>query len=455
MDIVKLILDYLLGPGMDKLNFLGESEAKTRTAAQAAVPGLLAAFANLASSSDGATKLVSTLKQMDPSVAENPGKVFTEHADAVTEQGGSILGSLINSNTLSVIIAALSKYAGINSGNSKSLLSYLTPLILGYLAKQFIGKSITTQGLTDLFAGQKANITNALPSGLSLPDLHGLLPTSHGTSRPTTSPHHGQPEPAKSAFPWWVLPLALLGLVGGLFLLWNLTRSTVATPTAVGVPDVAKVTKDLTGDFTTLTDTLTHIKDPQAAEAALPKLAELAGKLEGMKALLDKLPAAGKTTVVELIKSSMTKLGDQLSRVLMIPGVTDKLRPALESITGKAAALAGLPAGQFALPSKEVTDLGSDLSSLVTSLTGSLTGIKDAATAEAALPELSKINLKLDTAKNGWDKMPEAGRATIGAVLKTALTSLRALVEKVIALAGVGDKIGGVVKEIMAKLPAS
>jgi hypothetical protein len=221
------------------------------------------------------------------------------------------------------------------------------------------------------------------------------------------------------------------------------------------VPDVAAVTKDLTTHFTSLTDTLTNIKDPASAEAAVPRLTELGAKLEAAKALVDKLPEAGKNKVVELIKSNMAKLTDQFNRVLMIPGISEKLRPALEGIVNKVASVAGLPAKQFALPSKEVTELGSEFSDVVSSVTRSLTGVKDAATAEAALPELTKANAKLDSARSRWDSMSEANQATIGSVLKAALASLKALVEKVLALAGVDEKVGKVIKDIMAKLPAS
>src|SRR5262249_31515971 len=95
MNIVQMILDLLFGSGLGKLSgILGESETKTRSAAQAAVPALLGALSKLASTSDGAQKLISTLKQVDPEVVANPGSIFNDTTDAVTEKGGSILGSL-------------------------------------------------------------------------------------------------------------------------------------------------------------------------------------------------------------------------------------------------------------------------------------------------------------------------------------------------------------------------
>jgi hypothetical protein len=451
-NIVQPILDMLASAGFGNLSrFIGESEEKTRTAAQAAVPALLAGVSKQVSSGDGVQKVISALRQMDPRIVNNPGSVLTESAEEVAEKGGSLLGSLFSGNAITAIINALSRYAGIGLGSAKNLLGYLTPLVLGFLSKQFAGKSINKQGLTDLFSSHKADIVNAIPSGLALTDLPGVTPPTYDPLKPTASTHPYEPaREARSGFPWWILPLALLAVVGGLYMYWIYTKPSIAT-----VPDVGNVTKDLTGNFSALTETLKGIKDSASVDAALPRINELSGKLEGMKALVDKLPDAGKTRVVEQIKSSMGTLQDEFLRVLMIPGASDKLRPALEGVVNKATSLGGLPTGQFTLPSVEVTRVGSEVSDVISSLNRTLTGVKDVATAEAALPELNRINLKLDSTRSAWDRIPESGRATLGPMFSTALESLKALVAKVLAYTGVDEKLGSVLKQIMSKLPTS
>jgi hypothetical protein len=138
----------------------------------------------------------------------------------------------------------------------------------------------------------------------------------------------------------------------------------------------------------------------------------------------------------------------------MIPGVTDKLRPALDGVLGKLSTLGGLSPGQYSLPSVEVTKLGSSLSSTFTSLTEAMTGIKDAASVDAALPKLKDIDGQIDVAKAGFDKLPTTGKATIGAMVRAALEKLKQIVTRVLAIPGVGDKVKPVIDPIMTKLAA-
>ncbi len=57
------------------------------------------------------------------------------------------------------------------------------------------------------------------------------------------------------------------------------------------VPDSTKLSTDLTGVFTSLTDLLGGVKDVPTAETAAPKLTELNPRIDDLKALWDKVPA--------------------------------------------------------------------------------------------------------------------------------------------------------------------
>jgi hypothetical protein len=445
MNIVQIILELLSGNVMSKLSSLiGENEAKTKSAVGAAVPALLSGLSNLASNEQGAQKLASALGKLDMGSINNLSSMLSGgSAENLAEHGGSLLTSLLGGNTVSGVTNALAGYAGLGGGVSKSLLSYLAPLVLGGIAKQFAGKAINAQGLMNLFSSQKANIANAIPSGLSLADVPGLE-----TARSTAKAAYGSTKeavasPATSVLPW-LLGLAALALL--LYFFWQRTST--------ALPDATELTKDVTGTFSSLTNTLTGIKDVASAEAAIPALAQLGNKTDDMRALMDQLPAAAKTTITTLIKSSLGKLGDQISTVLMIPGVGEKLRPALEQVVGKLTNLGGLTPAEFALPSPQVTDFGSRLSAILASLTESLTGVKDAASADAALPRLQELNQQLGTTMGEWNTLPSAGRATIGSVMKSPLASLTQLVTRVLAIAGVGERIKPIADEIVRKLTA-
>lgn len=460
MNLVQMIMDLMAGGGLGKLSsLLGESEAKTKTAVAAAVPALLSGLSNVASTGDGAQRLVSALGKVDQGSLGNLGGMMSGVTESSADQGSSMLGSILGGSALSGIAGAIAKYSGLGSGVVSKLLGYLAPLIMGMLAKQLVGK-MTPQGLMGLLGGQKANIASAIPSGLSLADVPGLTSvasaagTAYNTAGHTVRAGYETTKQASSSAAKWLVPalgLAALALV--LYSFWPTTKPITSTSLRVPtVPDVAHLTKDVTGTFTSLSDTLASLKDPASITAAIPKLTELTGKLDSMKTLMDGLPETGRRQIADLINSSTGKLSDQFTRALMIPGASNSLRPALEGIVNRVSSLGGPPAGQFALPSVEVTKMGGELNSLFSSLTKTLVGVKDATSAEAALPKLTQINGQLDVTKDAWRLLPEAGKSTLSSMVKSALATLKPLVAKVLAYAGASEKVKPVVDQIMTKL---
>src|SRR6516225_6306573 len=128
--------------------------------------------------------------------------------------------------------------------------------------------------------------------------------------------------------------------------LWALFRPSDSKlpPAAIpGAPDVGQLTSDLTGDFKSLTGSLAGINDAASAAAALPAITALSGKLDGMKALMDKLPEAGKTKIMELIKSNLGEVENHFAKLMWIPGVGDKIKPAVDGVIEKLASVGGLP----------------------------------------------------------------------------------------------------------------
>jgi hypothetical protein len=105
-----------------------------------------------------------------------------------------------------------------------------------------------------------------------------------------------------------------------------------------------------------------------------------------------------------------------------------------------------------ALPA--ATQLGKDLTAVYTSASETLSGIKDAASAEKALPELKELTDKVGALKSAWDKLPEAGQATISSITSSHLGKLKDLVTKVEAMPGVGDKVKPILDQLVAKLSA-
>ena len=275
------------------------------------------------------------------------------------EQGASILSSLFGSSTISGIVNALSRFAGIAPGVTQKLLGYLAPLVMGAIASQFKGKPINAQGLSSLLADQKANIASAMPSGLSLSDVPGLAAAGSAVR----SAARGV-EATGSSLVRWLLPLA--GIVALAGLLWTflpsasnpkpepispaVTRAqspetvhTAVVPEVVKtlVPNVSELKTELTDTFSKLTEALTSVKDVPTAEAALPTLRDLEGKLDRARTTMNEMGEAGKTTIGALVKTTKGKIVELIEKVLAIPGMGEKIKVVAESIKTKLSDLGG------------------------------------------------------------------------------------------------------------------
>src|SRR5262249_54349038 len=136
--------------GMDRLSsYLGENEATTRSAVGATVPTLLSAMAGLTNTSDGARRLAAALSNFQAGVrpSEQPGQVL--------EQGAGALNSILSGNTVSNIVAVVSRYTGAGMNVVKNLIAYVGPIAMGTIASKFAGRTITPEGLKNFFNEQR------------------------------------------------------------------------------------------------------------------------------------------------------------------------------------------------------------------------------------------------------------------------------------------------------------
>jgi hypothetical protein len=444
MNLVDVIKNQFSDGAVHQLStLLGAGESTTRNAIEAAVPALLSGLSSVASNPKGAQKLASALGKFDGATPSNLGNGLADDPGSQLEEGSALLSSLMGGNMLTAITNAVARFAGLGAGMVQKLLGYLMPMVLGSVAGRLAGRSLNPQSLAKMLGEQKASIASALPSGFSLADVPGL----GAVGAAAQAGAHTAQKAGASAMKW-LLPiggLAILGLV-----LWALFRPstppTLALPN-VGVPDVAQVSTDLSSNFNALGQSLAGIKDAASAAAALPKLEELKGKLADLKSLADRLPAAGKTKIHDLVEANLGKLDDQFAKLLWVPGVGEKIKPVVDGVMERYSALGGLPAPQ-------VSTVSGELASAISSLTSTLTGIKDAATAEAALPKLKDLNDKLDAPKKALAGLPESAKSSISALIRSAVNTVQALANKVLANTGASEKVKPVVDSIMGKLTA-
>jgi hypothetical protein len=223
------------------------------------------------------------------------------------------------------------------------------------------------------------------------------------------------------------------------------TTTTKREDTGRTVSDVATVSKDLTSNIKSLTESLGDVTDVTSAAAAVPKFTALSKKLDDVKELVAKLPESGKTKITELIRPLLGKLGDQFAKLQWIPGVGDKINESMNGIMGKLADL-----GDVEVP--KAPKLSGELAGVFSSLTKTLGSVTDKASAEEAVTKLDEINDKLKGTADAVDKLPADSKSTIHSLVATALTGLKKITDKVLAIADVGDNFKTVVAAIMGKL---
>ncbi|NDC62407.1 MAG: DUF937 domain-containing protein [Planctomycetia bacterium] len=361
MNIVDLVTSQLTGDVLGKLGgLIGANESQTRSATNAAVPALLSALSGLASTNSGADKLASAMGGLDLNMLGNlAGLLGGGQASSLGNTGGNLLGSLLGGN-LSSIVGTLATFAGMQPGIMKTLLTYLAPIVLGVVAKQFTGRP-DAAGIARLFSEQQGNIRNAIPRGLSLGDFTG---GSTRASEPARTVGHQHEEPATAGFPAW-LPLALIPLLALGWWLWNnsqnqpkeiireerrvtegpitVDRTAVieregrkmtgvveeTVELAPGVANAVRVGEDLTGLITNIGKVLGGVNDTTSAEVALPQLREFAPQIEAVQRSTDGLPAEGKSMIAKLVADNLPVIQKAIDTVLAIPGVKEILGPAI------------------------------------------------------------------------------------------------------------------------------
>jgi hypothetical protein len=360
MNLVDLVSSQLTGDVLGKLGgLIGANESQTRSATTAAVPALLSALSGMASTNSGADKLASAMGGLDLNMLGNlAGLLGGGQASSLGNIGGSLLGSLLGGGGTSKIVETLATFAGMQPGIMKTLLTYLAPIVLGTIAKQFKGRP-DAAGLARLFTEQQGNIRNAIPRGLSLGDFAA----NGGSTRPSEPSRggHRHDEPAPAGLPGWLLPLLVLGALGLGYYLWNQSKQrevvvaqsreerggvevdrtavieregrkiegvveeTVKLAPSLGEAD--RVVKDLTGLFTGLGKVLGGVNDTTSAEVAVPQLKEFLPQLDAVQTATNGLPSEGKSLIAKMVSENLAGLQKVIDTVLAIPGVRDVLGP--------------------------------------------------------------------------------------------------------------------------------
>lgn len=99
-------------------------------------------------------------------------------------------------------------------------------------------------------------------------------------------------------------------------------------------------------------------------------------------------------------------------------------------------------------------DVGELANSAITSLRSSLEGIKDESTAQTAMPELTKVDSQFEQLRGLLGQLPPEARKTLADLVAAVRPSLDQLLDKALAIPGVGTIIKPAVDAIRSKLDA-
>jgi len=140
---------------------------------------------------------------------------------------------------------------------------------------------------------------------------------------------------------------------------------------------------------------------------------------------------------------------------LLIAGAALFLLPKMCSKAGDKAADAakGAVAGAAAAVTDSTAFTG-DLTKILSTATEAIGSIKDEASATAALPQLQELTAKLGGLKALWSKMPAAAQAVVGSQISPLIAKLREVIQPVLALPVVGDKVKPIADEMLTALAA-
>lgn len=158
---------------------IGESEESTQSAISAMVPALMGAIAQKGSTEGGAADLMQMLSEQSGvgGTLENVADILgdAESSQGLLDSGNSLVSGLLGDN-VGGMIGMISRFAGIGDESSSKLLGLVMPLVMSVLGKKALGGGLDIGSLMGLLGGQKDFIGAAMPSGLDLGAVSGLMP---------------------------------------------------------------------------------------------------------------------------------------------------------------------------------------------------------------------------------------------------------------------------------------
>lgn len=352
-------------------SLLGLDRGAAQKAIGAGVPAILASFASLASSPDGARQLSGMLAQQPPGAFDRfRSAIGGSQQETLAESGAGLMSGLIGSGGLSALAAAIGSYAGIGPNSGKSLIGMLGPVVAGALGHEQRGGGLDADGLASLLAAQKDQIAAAMPPGLTkvlnVAGLRGAADaasstgarmagfagdayanTGQGTHAAYAAAGGGSP----AIWPLLALGIAALVAIGWYFsghensqLAERQIPPATQTSTTVGsrTPDIvtaAELKSELSASVSAVRVAILGMTNSANASAALPQLQQASARLDRVNAMVEELPPAARQGVANALAPTAARLNQLFDKILASPEVASVAKPTIDEVRSKLAAL--------------------------------------------------------------------------------------------------------------------
>jgi hypothetical protein len=363
INLVSLVMQFLTPDMIGRMaTALGFDRNVAQTAIGALVPALLAGFSKIATQPGGAQKLVDTARQQTGTLGNFTNMLGTGGQSSLIEKGSQMLSALLGGEDQNSLAQAVAKFAGLSHDRASSLLGMVAPVVLGTIGQQRQqGRSLDASGITDLLASQKDNIAAALPTGLSsLLGGTGLLDALGGAARTATTAGSEAARVANSAtrtvvdtarraagtaaprnWLYWLIPIA--AIVALLIYFFGRQAEQVVqqgvTPAQSLMVGGLDIGKQATDSITNLRTTLNGVTDIASAQAALPKLRDVTMQIDKVDGLIGQLSPEQRKTLAGMVNPLISALNGLFDKVLAIPGVAGVLKPTIDVLRDRLAAL--------------------------------------------------------------------------------------------------------------------
>jgi hypothetical protein len=373
-NLISYVMQFLTPEMIERIAAaLGLNRQATQGGVAAAVPALLAAFSGVAAKPGGAQNLLDTIKQQSGVLDSFAGMIGGGKQPSFIEKGSSLLTSLLGSHDQSALVGAVGKFAGIGQNGANSLLGTLTPVVMGLIGKQ-MGPNLDVSSLSGLLSSQKEQIAQALPAGMgkllggtglldSLAGAAGSVANAAGQagrvasaatseitqfgSSAARSVGAGQRAAGavSSGVPnwiYWAVPFAVIaGLLWYLFgnRVGQVAQQSIVPPVQSVVVSGVDIGSQISDSLAQLRNSLTGITDVASARAALPKLQEATAQIDKVARVVGQLSADQRKFVSGLVAPAMATINQLFDKALAIPGVSEVVRPTIDTLKTRLADL--------------------------------------------------------------------------------------------------------------------